>query len=116
MRDLSLYLNDVFNAIESINSFIHGMDFEDFEKDDKTVSAVVRKLEIIGEAVKKIPESIREKYNALSWKKIAGMRDRLIHFYFGVDTKLVWTTIHESLPELKNTVLQMLKDLNKEKE
>lgn len=114
MRDLSLYFSDIIDAIESINSFIQGLDFDEFAHDDKTVSAVVRKFEVIGEAVKQIPENMRKKYNSIPWKDISGMRDRLIHFYFGVDTQLVWTTIHDSLPELKKTVTQLLKNLPKE--
>ena len=116
MRDLSLYLIDITGAIESINSFIKGADFEAFKNDDKTVSAVVRKFEIIGEAVKQIPENLRIKHDKIPWKDISGMRDRLIHFYFGVDTQLVWTTIHERLPELKQVIEQILKDLSKDKE
>ena len=69
------------------------MDFREFCADDKTSSAVIRKLEIIGEATKNIPDNIQKQYPNIPWREMAGMRDKLIHFYFGVDYKLVWTTI-----------------------
>jgi len=101
MRNYRLYLGDIVAAIESIEEFIAGMDFEDFERDDKTASAVMRKLEIIGEAVKPVPEEIRQAYPQVPWKEMAGMRDKLIHFYFGVDYSLVWKAITERVPEVK---------------
>jgi len=98
MRDYRLYLKDIMTVIESIEAFIAGMDFEAFRADDKTASAVVRKLEILGEAAKRVPEEVRRKYPQVPWKEMAGMRDRLIHFYFGADYQLVWMTIKERLP------------------
>ena len=100
-RNYKLYLKDILNAIESIEKFVEGMDFEEFKRDDKTSSAVIRKFEIIGEATKNIPDEIRQQYPQIPWKEMAGMRDRLIHFYFGVDYKLVWETIKERMPEVK---------------
>jgi uncharacterized protein with HEPN domain len=108
-RDYNLYLKDILAAINSIERFVENMDFEKFARDDKTSSAVIRKFEIIGEATKNIPDDIREKYPNIPWKEMAGMRDRLIHSYFGVDYKLVWETIQERLPELR----PMLEDIIK---
>ncbi len=84
MREYSLYFKDILEAMAAIEKFVAGMEFEDFKNDDKTSSAVIRKFEIIGEAIKHIPEEIRNKYPQIKWKQMAGMRDRLIHFYFGV--------------------------------
>lgn len=105
MRDHRLFIQDILLAIERIESFVAGMDYESFVADDKTLSAVVRKLEIIGEAVKQLPESFTSIYPVIPWKQIAGMRDKLIHFYFGVDPLLVWQTVRNRLPELKAVLL-----------
>ena len=101
MRDTSLYIKDILSAIASIEAFVGTMDFDAFQGDDKTQSAVIRKLEIIGEAVKKLPEEKRQQHPEIPWKQIAGMRDKLIHFYFGVDAHLVWQTIKKRLPVLR---------------
>ncbi|MCD6171773.1 MAG: DUF86 domain-containing protein [Thermoplasmata archaeon] len=107
-RDYKLFIKDIVDAIESIEEFVAGMSYEEFVGDDKTKSAVIRKFEIIGEATKNIPDEIKEKYPKLPWKEMAGMRDRLIHGYFGIDTKLVWDTIHEELPLLKPDIEEVL--------
>ncbi|NTU73714.1 DUF86 domain-containing protein [Candidatus Roizmanbacteria bacterium] len=101
MRDYQLYLKDILAAIESIEAFVQGMDVGSFKADDKTVSAVIRKLEIIGEAAKGIPVEIRSKYSHIPWKEMAGMRDKLIHFYFCIDYDLIWATVKRRLPDLQ---------------
>lgn len=111
MRDYQLYLKDILSAMDSIEAFVEGMSFEEFRADDKTASAVIRKFEIIGEATKNIPDEIRQEYPTVPWKEMAGMRDRLIYFYFGVDYKLVWTTIKERLPQVKPDIKCIQKDL-----
>lgn len=111
MRDYNLYLKDILTAIKSIEGFIAGMDLDAFQDDDKTSSAVLRKLEIIGEAVKQIPDEIRQKYSHIPWREMAGMRDKLIHFYFGVDYPLVWKTIIDRLPRVKQDIEKALQNM-----
>ncbi len=110
-RDVRLYLNDILNAIEAIERFVEGMDFESFREDDKTSSAVIRKFEIIGEATKSLPEGIRKSYPHIPWKEMAGFRDKLIHFYFGVKYELVWNAIKLKLPEVKESIREVLKNI-----
>jgi len=108
MRDPRLYLQDILAAMESISDFTAGMDLDGFRKDDKTASAVIRKFEIIGEATKQLPEGIRQRHPNIPWKEMAGMRDRLIHFYFGVDHRLVWQTIVDRIPLLTRQIRQII--------
>jgi uncharacterized protein with HEPN domain len=110
LRDYKVYLKEILAAVESIEAFVQGMSFEEFRADDKTTRAVIRKFEIIGEATKQIPDSIRRQYPDIPWKDMAGMRDRLIHFYFGVDYHLVWAAIKERLSRLKEEMQKVLKD------
>jgi len=109
MRSYRLYLEDILESIDRIELFVENMDFEAFKADDKTSSAVIRKLEIIGEAVKGVPEDIRQSHPHVPWKEMAGMRDKLIHFYFGVDHQLVWGTIKKRLPEVKLWIKEIIK-------
>jgi uncharacterized protein with HEPN domain len=110
MRDHKLYLTDILAAMDSIEEFTKEMDLETFRADDKTASAVMRKLEIIGEAVKRIPDTIRQDYPGIPWKEMAGMRDRLIHFYFGVDYQLVWKTARERIPQIRPELQKVLRE------
>ncbi len=103
-KNFTIYLNDIREAINSIEIFVEGMTFEEFKNDDKTSSAVIRKFEIIGEATKNLPEDMKNQHSQIPWKEIAGMRDKLIHAYSEVDLKLVWMTIKQRLPELKSVI------------
>ena len=105
------YINDITNSIANISEFIKGMDYNDFIKDKKTEFAVIRALEIIGEATKNVPESIRTKYPKIPWKSMAGMRDKLIHAYFGVRFELIWNTASVLLPPLKKEFQQISLEL-----
>jgi len=107
-RDYELYLKDILGCIESIERFVEGMNFNEFVEDDKTRSAVIQKFEIIGEATKQIPDEMRQKHPQIPWKEMAGMRDRLIHFYFGVDYKLVWRTIKKRIPQITPLIKKIL--------
>ena len=111
-RDVRLFLNDMSEAIEKIKRFTANLNFEDFERDDMVVDAVVRNLEIIGEAAKFIPADLRDKYPSIEWSRVVGFRNIVIHAYFDVDIQIVWTIATERLPELEAILRKMLKDLN----
>ena len=105
------YILDILSSIQEIEEFVEGMDFKGFVRDRKTVNAVIRSLEVMGEAVKKIPLEIRDKYPEIPWKYIAGMRDKLIHEYHGVDLEIVWEVIEKEIPPLKPKFEKILKEL-----
>jgi uncharacterized protein with HEPN domain len=112
MRESKIYLQDVLDAMISIEAFVKGMDFDHFQVDDKTSSAVIRKLEIIGEATKNIPPDITQRFQMVPWKEMAGMRDKLIHFYFGVNLKLVWQTVKHRIPQIKPRIQQIINEID----
>ena len=100
-RNPKLYLRDILDAIAKIEDYTEGLSFEEFSKNNLVVDAVVRNFEIIGEASKNIPEETKSQYSQIPWKEMAGMRDKMIHEYFGVDLEIVWETIKTRLPQLK---------------
>jgi len=102
-RKSSLYIKDLLEAMEKIEEFTQGMSFEDFIQDDKTSRAVVRKLEIIGEAVKQLPKEVRDRFEEIPWSSLAKTRDKIIHFYHGMDYEIIWRIIKEELPLLKSS-------------
>jgi len=107
MRDSKLYLKDILDAMESIELFVEGMEFEEFKADDKTSSAVIRKFEIIGEATKYLPNDIKKDNPNIPWREMAGMRDKLIHFYFGIKYELVWRTIKDVIPQIRPYLIEI---------
>jgi len=100
-RDYRVSLDDILEAIERIRDYTGGMDLERFQADRKTVDAVVRNLEILGEAAKNVPPQVRALTPHVPWPKIAGMRDILIHAYFIVDCAIIWDVVENKLPDLK---------------
>ena len=112
-REFGDYIQDILDSIDAIEEFIKEMKFEDFARDRKTIFAVTRAIEIIGEATKHIPKAVANKYPEIPWKDMAGMRDKVIHEYFGVDLKVVWKTVNEHIPELKPLIQKVLEDLEK---
>ena len=103
-RDMGLFIEDIINSIKNIEEFSKSLDKEKFSKDNLRQSAIIRQLEIIGEAVKNIPNSFRETYPKIAWKDIAGFRDILSHAYFGVNFDRVWKIIEIDLPKLKEEI------------
>jgi len=101
MKDDSIYIDHIKASIDRIQQYISGLEQSTFLEDLKTQDAVVRQLEIIGEATKKISFELREKYPAIPWSDMAGMRDRLVHDYIDVDFEIVWKTVSENIPQLK---------------
>lgn len=99
-RDLRDYINDLVEACEDILAFTKGMSYSDFADDKKTVNAVIRSLEVIGEATKKLPTSLKDSHPDVPWKQMAGMRDKLIHEYFGIDQQMVWQAVEKHIPEI----------------
>ena len=103
-RDPELLLEDVTVSIEKIERYIHSITIVAFKADEKTVDAVVRNLEIIGEAVRQIPSEFKEKHSNVSWNQIAGLRNRIVHDYFGLDLEMIWYIVTSDLPELKKKI------------
>lgn len=101
-----LFLKDMLEAIDRIGEFVEGMGFEQFASDDRTLSAVLRKIEIVGEAAKNIPASVRERYDGIPWSRLAKMRDKLTHGYFSVDEEIVWKVATRELPELRSKIVE----------
>ena len=112
-RDWVFRIQDILRAIDKIESFVKGMTLNQFKKNEMVIDAVVRNLEVIGEASKSIPIAVRRKYPDIPWMKMGGMRNVLIHEYFGVDVKIVWRTIKKSLPILHEQLQQIHLEKNK---
>ena len=109
-REFFDYVEDVIEAMSNSEEFVRGMKYEEFIRDQKTIYAVVRALEIIGEAVRKIPASVRNQHPEIPWKNMAGMRDKLIHEYFGVNFRIVWDAVQKDIPPLKPLFEKILKE------
>ncbi|MGB3237895.1 MAG: DUF86 domain-containing protein [Geitlerinemataceae cyanobacterium] len=109
-RGLRESLEDILDAISEINYFVRDVTFEDFLSNREKVLAVVKLLEIIGEATKKIPYELRNKYPEIPWSSVAGMRDILVHEYWQVDVEVVWQTVKESLPVLARVISEMIRE------
>ena len=112
-RDLILFIHDILENIELIEDSTEKISSSKFKLDRLLFDATMRRLEIIGEAVKNIPESFRNKYPVVPWKKISGLRDILIHAYFGIQSEIIWNIIKKDLPELKKQIKEILEKEDK---
>ena len=103
-REYKLFLDDIVENIDKIQRFVSGMSFDDFRKDDKTIYAVSRSLEIIGESVSQIPDEVRDKYDDIPWRDIKNFRNQVVHKYWDVDVEIVWDIVKNELDELKSKI------------
>jgi len=114
-RALEDYLRDILEYAEKAEHFLEEIrSVEALQGDEKTLLAIVRALEVIGEAAKRIPQAFRTKYPHVPWRGMTGMRDKVVHEYFGVDVEVVWRTVREDLPPLREAIMRILKDLRAE--
>ena len=110
-REWKLFVQDIYDAIRYIKEFVGSMKRKDFLADEKTRSAVAFKIENIGEASKNIPKEIKAKYKDLPWTEMARMRDKITHFYFGINYKVVWLVVKKELPAIEPAIMKILSDL-----
>jgi uncharacterized protein with HEPN domain len=104
------YLNDIIEAIEKAETFSQGMSRDEFLADEKTLYATVRAIEIIGEASKHVPGWVKQKYPSIPWRQMSGMREKLIHAYFGVDATVIWKTVKEDIPPIKKALQGIIRE------
>jgi uncharacterized protein with HEPN domain len=110
-RDIRDYLQDILTHIDLAEQFIEGFTFDELRADARTTLALTRAIEVIGEAAKQIPISLREQYPEISWKNLVGMRDRIAHVYFSINLNIVWNTVKEELPSLRPVIQDILNRL-----
>lgn len=115
-REIQLLLEDIMEAAKKILSYAGGMSFDDFTNDNKTIDAVVRNFEIIGEAANRVPEDFKSDHPEIEWRRMTGLRNRIIHEYFGINYATVWKIKEENIPELADFVEQAIDELNKQSE
>jgi len=111
MSEVLDYLDDILEAVDKIERYTAGMDYDEFVADEKTVDAVLRNFEVIGEAAKNVPEDVRQEYTAVPWSEMAGMRDKLIHGYATVELQIVWMTVKEEISALGPQIQQIRDEL-----
>lgn len=113
IKSITFFLQDILDSIELIEKRMKNVTYEKFVKDVDLQDMVIRRVEIIGEAVRNLPKEFRQKYSKIDWKSPADMRSTLIHGYFGIDLKIVWDTVIDDLPPFKKQIKQILENLDK---
>lgn len=113
-RHYSLFIEDAIDAMNKIDNYIEGLDYDSFTKNSMVIDAVIRNLEIIGEAIRNIPDNIIDKYPDIPWKRMIGLRNIVIHTYFGIDLENIWKIITENIPEVKPQIILILDEIKKE--
>jgi uncharacterized protein with HEPN domain len=103
-RPIDLLLDDICEAIDRIKQYTAGISFDVFSTDRKTIDAVVRNCEIIGEAANRLPDNFKEKYSDIEWHKVVGLRHRIVHEYFGIDLQIIWQILQKDLPSLQKAI------------
>jgi uncharacterized protein with HEPN domain len=103
-RATHLLLDDIRQSIDRIEEYVSGMSLDDFSRDQKSIDAVARNLEIMGEAANRLPDEFKESHADIEWYKIVGLRHRIVHEYFGVDLEIVWRILRKDLPELRRSL------------
>lgn len=111
-RDYKIFLKDILESMQLIEVYVDDMEFEEFKKDQKTVDAVIRNIEIIGEATKRIPQNVKNDFSKIPWKEMAKMRDKMIHGYFTIMYEILWETANHDIPETKTLIEEMLEKLD----
>ncbi len=106
-RPVDLLLEDIGEAIDRIQQYTEGLSFENFSNDRKTIDAVVRNLEIIGEAANRLPEEFKQNHSEVEWYKVVGLRHRIVHEYFGIDLQIIWQILQKDLLELRHNISRM---------
>jgi len=107
-REWKLFIEDILESIRLIKNYVENMGFDDFKNDRKTIDAVVRNFEIIGEASRFIPDDTKEKYENVDWKGIVGLRNRIAHEYFDISLSIVWHIVTKELPTLEDQMKEIL--------
>ncbi len=113
MRDTLLYLSDMLQSAERILLYANGLTQDQFAHDMKTLDAIIRNLQIIGEAANRVPKEVQQKYPIIAWREIIGFRNVIVHSYFGIDTDLVWEIVKRDVPQLIQQLKRVIKSEKK---